>query len=69
MVAPVMDILANRYDVVVLGVHKYSRFPANNFGISQAATSLINQVQKRYRAITMFLEIRMQLKIIAMEKF
>ncbi len=54
MIAPMIDLLKNRYDVVVIGVHNYSRFPGNNFGISTAATQLITQVQKKLRAITLF---------------
>lgn len=53
MVPAVLELLSNRYDVVVIGVHKYSRFPSNNFGISQAATQLISQVQQKHKTITL----------------
>lgn len=53
MIAPMMEILDSRYDVVVVGVHRYSRFPGNGFGISKAALQLINQVQEKHRTITM----------------
>jgi len=52
MVKPTLDVLKNRYDVVIIGVHRYNRFPANNFGISDAAKSLIDSVQRQTRAIT-----------------
>jgi CubicO group peptidase (beta-lactamase class C family) len=39
--------------MVVIGVHNYGRFPANNFGISQAAFSLIRQLQQQQKTITM----------------
>ncbi|MDB5229946.1 MAG: beta-glucosidase-like glycosyl hydrolase [Chitinophagaceae bacterium] len=34
------------YDAVVLGVHNYSRRPANNYGLSYASIDLINQLQQ-----------------------
>lgn len=54
MIAPMIDILTGRYDIIVIGVHNYGRFPGNNFGISTAATRLIDSVQKKLRAITLF---------------
>src|SRR5437016_2247546 len=53
MVTPMMQLLSGRYDVVVIGVHKYNRFPGNNFGISTAASNLIPRMQDRLRTITM----------------
>lgn len=53
MVKPMLDVLKNRYDVVIIGVHRYNRFPANNFGISSAAKSLIDSVQRHNRTVTM----------------
>jgi beta-glucosidase-like glycosyl hydrolase/CubicO group peptidase (beta-lactamase class C family) len=53
MVKPMLDVLKFRYDVVIIGVHRYNRFPANNFGISDAAKSLIDSVQRQNRTITM----------------
>lgn len=43
-VATIAAQLETRYDVVVMGIHNYNRFPANNFGISNAATQLIQKV-------------------------
>src|SRR5690606_4647641 len=53
LIPPLMDLLGYRYDAVVIGVNNFSRFPRNNFGISPAAFSLIEQLQQRYRTITM----------------
>lgn len=44
--------LQRQYDVVVLGVHGYSRKPAGNFGISEPALSLIRQLQQSGNTIT-----------------
>lgn len=52
MVAPMLELLNNRYDVVVVGLHRLNRFPANNFGISTAALSLMEHVQDKHRTIT-----------------
>ncbi len=52
-VQPMLDLLRNRYDLVVIGLHAYSRFPANNFGISSAAWSLVHRLQQDHRSVTM----------------
>lgn len=52
-VAPLLELIRNRYDVVLIGVHNYSRFPAKEFGISKAAISLVKQLQQQQRTITM----------------
>ena len=46
-----VELIKNRYRSVVIGVHHYARFPANNFGISQYALDLINQVQQNNKTI------------------
>ncbi|HTL10296.1 MAG TPA: glycoside hydrolase family 3 N-terminal domain-containing protein, partial [Chitinophagaceae bacterium] len=48
-----LQLLKNRYDVVVLGLHNYARYPANNFGISATALSLINQLQEQFNTVTL----------------
>ncbi|MEJ7684865.1 MAG: serine hydrolase [Segetibacter sp.] len=40
------------FDIVVIGIHNYSRRPANQFGISNAALKLINEVQSQMPSIT-----------------
>jgi beta-glucosidase-like glycosyl hydrolase/CubicO group peptidase (beta-lactamase class C family) len=51
-VAPLLQKLKDSFDVVVIGVHKYARFPANNFGISNAALQLIQGIQQQQKSIT-----------------
>lgn len=48
-----LQLLRDRYDVVVIGVHNYNRYPANNFGISQTSLSLIKLIQEQFKTITM----------------
>ena len=52
-IAPLLDLLKNEYDVVVIGLHGYARYPANNFGISNAALKLITQLQQQQKTITL----------------
>jgi beta-N-acetylhexosaminidase len=52
-VAPMLELFKNRYDVVIIGLHNYARFPANNFNISQPAQSLIQGLQQQQKTITM----------------
>ena len=52
-VSSTLQLLKDRYDVVVIGVHNYGRYPANNFGISPAAFSLIRQLQQQQKTVTM----------------
>lgn len=44
--------IKNKYDRVVIGVHNYSRRPANQYGISRAAYNLINILQSQTPAVT-----------------
>jgi beta-N-acetylhexosaminidase len=48
-----LQMLKNRYDVVIIGLHNYARYPANNFGISATAQSLILQLQQQFSTITL----------------
>ncbi|MEO5683403.1 MAG: glycoside hydrolase family 3 N-terminal domain-containing protein [Chitinophagaceae bacterium] len=48
-----LQFMKNRYDVVVIGMHNYNRYPANNFGISATAQSLILQLQQQFSSITL----------------
>ncbi len=45
-------LIKKRYKKVVIGIHNYSRVPANNFGISKAAVDLVTQLQQQTTAIT-----------------
>lgn len=46
-----VDLIKN-YDLVIIGMHNYSRRPANQFGISNDAFRLINEAQSLMPAIT-----------------
>ncbi|BAV10096.1 beta-glucosidase [Filimonas lacunae] len=35
------------YDAIIIGVHQYNKYPAGNFGISNAAVTLLNQLQQQ----------------------
>ena len=45
------ELIKNRYKSVVIGIHNYARFPANNFGISQYVLDLVSQVQQNNKTI------------------
>ncbi len=51
-VAPMLQLFKDRYDVVIIGVHNYNRFPANNFGMSKAAMELVRGLQQQHKTIT-----------------
>ena len=40
------------YDEIVLGIHKYRKYPANNFGLSSAAIKLAQQLQLKDNTIS-----------------
>ena len=44
--------LKGKYDFVIIGIHNYSRRPANQFGISNEAFGLINQIQSQMPSVT-----------------
>lgn len=46
------SFLKEKYNLVIIGLHNYSRRPANQFGISNAAFSLINTIQSQMPAVT-----------------
>ena len=47
-----LEFIKGRYDVVVTGLHNYSRFPANNHGVSPGAMYLLQQLAQQNRSIT-----------------
>ena len=47
-----LALIKSRYKSVVVGIHGYNRYPANNFGISNAATVLVQQLQQQTKSIT-----------------
>ncbi|MEO8763915.1 MAG: glycoside hydrolase family 3 N-terminal domain-containing protein [Ginsengibacter sp.] len=46
-----VELIKSRYKSVVIGIHNYARFPANNFGISRYALDLVSQVQQNNKTI------------------
>jgi beta-N-acetylhexosaminidase len=48
-----LELLKDRYDAVVIGLHHYHRFPANNFGVSKSALWLLNELQEQDKCITL----------------
>ena len=51
--AAALELLSNRYETLVIGLHNYARFPARNFSISQPAAWLLQALQQKERTITM----------------
>jgi beta-N-acetylhexosaminidase len=47
-----IELIKKRYKKVVIGIHNYSRVPANNFGISKPAVDLVTQLQQQTNAVT-----------------
>lgn len=47
-----LQYLRGSYDAIVIGIHNYSRRPANNFGISAVAQKLVQQLQLQEKTIT-----------------
>lgn len=50
-IASTVQLLKTRYKKVIIGIHNYNRYPANNFGISQYAVDLVQQVAKEVPSI------------------
>ena len=46
--------LRNQYDAVVVGIHNYTRYPANNFGISRPALQLLQAIQQQTKSVSFF---------------
>ncbi len=49
----IRSIKEKNYDAVIIGLHNYSRRPANNFALSNASIYLINQLQQLDQSITL----------------
>ena len=47
-----VELIKKRYKKVIIGIHNYSRVPANNFGISKSAVDLVTQLQQQTTAVT-----------------
>jgi beta-N-acetylhexosaminidase len=46
-----VELIKKRYKQVIIGVHNYNRYPANQFGISNYALDLIKQIQQNNKTI------------------
>ncbi len=42
------------YETIIVGVHNYSRRPANNYGLSKAVIYLLNQLQQQPNTVSLF---------------
>ena len=49
-----VELLKTRYEKVVIGIHSYNRYPANNFGINKAAIDLVQQLQQTNTILFVF---------------
>jgi len=47
-----LELLSNRYDMLVIGLHNYARYPAHEFGISSPAIWLLQRLQQQNRTAT-----------------
>ncbi len=43
----------SNYDAVVVGLHKYAKYPAKNFGISSAAVKVLNTIQQKPNTVAL----------------
>ena len=50
--AAALELLSNRYDALVIGLHNFARFPARNFSISGPAAWLLERLQTKEKAVT-----------------
>jgi beta-glucosidase-like glycosyl hydrolase/CubicO group peptidase (beta-lactamase class C family) len=51
-IARMKDSLIRNYQAVVVGIHQINRAPANNFGISNEAVTLVRELQEKTKALT-----------------
>ena len=45
--------IGNNYDAIVIGMHKYTKYPAKNFGISGVAVGLMQQLQQQKNVVSL----------------
>jgi beta-N-acetylhexosaminidase len=50
--AAAYELLRNRYDVLVIGLHNLNRYPAHDFGISKAALDLLKKLDAQSNVVT-----------------
>jgi len=49
----IYQALLAKYDEVIIGLHNFNKYPANNFGISATAINLVNKIQQSNPTVTM----------------
>jgi Beta-lactamase class C and other penicillin binding proteins len=47
-----VSLIKSRYRSVIIGIHNYNRYPANNFGIDTTAINFVHQLQEQTKNIT-----------------
>jgi len=50
--AAALELLSDRYDELIIGLHNYARFPAHDFRISGPVVWLLKALQQRNRTVT-----------------
>ncbi|MEO6961272.1 MAG: glycoside hydrolase family 3 N-terminal domain-containing protein [Puia sp.] len=50
--AAAYELLRNRYDFLIIGLHNLNRYPAHDFGISAASLDLVKKLETRPNTIT-----------------
>jgi beta-glucosidase-like glycosyl hydrolase/CubicO group peptidase (beta-lactamase class C family) len=50
--AAAYELLRNRYDVLIIGLHNLNRYPAHDFGISNASIELLKKLEQQSGVIT-----------------
>ena len=50
--AAAFELIRNRYDMIVIGLHNINRYPARDFGISAAALQLLKNLDHQPTAVT-----------------
>src|SRR5450755_2662640 len=50
--AAAFELLRNRYDMIVIGLHNINRYPAHDFGISAAALQLLKNLSRQPNAVS-----------------
>ncbi len=48
----VLRALQKDYDAIVIGIHGLTKYPSNNFGMSQKTVSVLNQIVAKPNAVT-----------------
>jgi CubicO group peptidase (beta-lactamase class C family) len=48
----ILSSLQANYDIIIVGLHKYMKYPAKNFGISSTAVNLLHALQEKNNVIS-----------------